>query len=33
VLESKRKYYWDVVKPKRIEAKKKKLELLPPENL
>ncbi len=33
VLESKRIYYWDVVKPKRIEAKKKKLELCPPENL
>ena len=33
VLQSKRKYYWDVVKPKRIEAKKKKLELCPPENL
>ena len=33
VLESKRKYYYDVVKPKHIEAKKKKLELCLPENL
>ena len=32
VLQSKRKYYRDVVKPKRIEAKKKKLELCPSEN-
>ena len=33
VLQSKRKYYRDVVKPKRIEAKKKKLDFCPTEKL